>query len=67
MIAVLFFAVGAALAAFVFLTTDWRRVGAVLRAQPTTLEPLGREPHRWRRVHIDGDRRAPFARIERRR
>lgn len=67
MIAVALLAIGAALALYVFVTVDWHRVVTILRTGPAWQEPMGKEPERWRRVHIDADRRAPFARVDRRR
>lgn len=58
---------GGLLALYVFATVDWHRVVTILRTGPAWQEPMGKEPERWRRVHIDADRRAPFAPLDRRR
>lgn len=57
------FSIATGLIAFVFITTDWHRVVAILRSGPAWSAP---GPDRWRRVHLDGDRREPFGYVERR-
>ncbi|MEN2749259.1 hypothetical protein [Sphingomonas sp. T9W2] len=54
---IVFLSIAAGLVAFVFITTDWGRVISILRSGPAGTAP---EPDRWRRVHLDGDRRQPF-------
>lgn len=62
-VGIVFLSIAAGLVAFVFITTDWGRVISILRSGPVGTAP---EPDRWRRVHLDGDRRQPFSQQERR-
>lgn len=57
------FSIAVGVVTFVLLGTDWARVFAILRAGPGW--PTA-EPDRWRRVHLDADRRQPFDRRGRR-
>lgn len=59
---IVLFSIAAGLIAFVLITTDWHRVVAILRTGPTA---AAQEPDRWRRVHLDADRRQPFSHGER--
>lgn len=62
MIAALAFCVAAALVGFVFCTTDWVRVWTILATRQDPRALAESDQHRWRRVHLDADRRQPFGR-----
>ncbi|WP_230770612.1 hypothetical protein [Sphingomonas sp. Leaf4] len=64
-ISMLAFGAGAAVAGFVLIGTDWRRVFTIASGRPDPHRVARGTDQRWRRVHIEADARAPFARTSR--